>query len=77
MSLTKDERAILVKTYDKVIELTVLLLGSRGDNGLIGDVKRLASSHYRLKRNFYIIIGILLGSGIIGGVSVYGLFNGA
>ena len=65
MSLTKEERDILVKTHDKVIELTVILLGSRGDNGLIGDVKRLASSHSKLRRNFWLLVGVLIGSGII------------
>ena len=65
MSLTKDEKAILVKTHDKVIELTVILLGSRGDNGLIGDVKRLSSSHSKLRRNFWLLVGVLIGSGII------------
>ena len=65
MSLTKDEKAILVKTHDKVIELTVILLGSRGDNGLIGDVKRLSSNHSKLRRNFWLLVGVLIGSGII------------
>lgn len=66
MSLTKEEKEILVKTHDKVIELRTILLGTDGDNGLIGDFKRLANSHSKLKRNFYILIGVLVGSGTIG-----------
>lgn len=65
MTLTKDEREILNKTHDKIVELTAILLGARGDNGLIGDVKRLASSHYKLRRNFWFLVGILAGSGVI------------
>jgi len=65
MSLTKEEKDLLTKTHDKVTELTAILLGSRGDNGLIGDVKRLANSQNKLKRNFWLLIGVLIGSGVI------------
>ncbi len=66
MSLTKAEKEIITKTHDKVTELTAILLGSRGDNGLIGDVRRLANSHYKLRRNFWLLVGVLVGSGVIG-----------
>lgn len=75
MSLTREEREVINKTHDKVGELTAILLGARGDNGLIGDVKRLSTSHYKLRQHFWVLVGILVGSGIIGG-GLYGLFNG-
>ena len=82
MSLTKEEREILkeiredqkVIREDQIITKTVLL-GPDGKDGLVDEVKALARGHGRLKRNFWLLVGTLVGSGVIGG-SLYGLFNG-
>ncbi len=66
MSLTKDEKEIITKTHDKVTELTAILLGSRGDNGLIGEVRRNTGGLNKLRRNFWLLVGVLAGSGVIG-----------
>ncbi len=81
MALTKDEKELLkdirddqkVIREDQIITKTVLL-GVNGKDGLVDEVKSLAQGHGRLKKNFWILVGILLGSGVIGG-SAYGLFN--
>ena len=72
--LTKDEKQKLDETHDTVIELKTVLLGTNGDNGLVGDVKRIAKSHFRLKQNFWILVSFLIGSGILGG-SIWGLLR--
>lgn len=52
------------------------------DRGLMGDMRDmrgringLGTSHGRLKRNFWILVGILTGLGVLGG-STYGWMNG-
>ena len=67
MPLTKDERQRLDDTHDIVIEIKTVLLGANGDCGLCGDVKQLSSSHYRLRKYFWTLIGFLVGSGILAG----------
>lgn len=70
MALNKEERETIDNIKEAVIELKTVLLGTDGDNGLIGDVKRLGDSHFKLKQRFWILIGILAGSGIGGGVAI-------
>ncbi len=74
MALTKDEREKLDRTHDTVIEIKTVLLGTDSDNGMVGDLKRLAKSHYKLRTNFWLLIGILVGSGILGG-SLWGFLH--
>ena len=66
MALTKDERQKLDETHDCIIRLETVLLGTDGDNGLVGDVKLLAKSHFKLKKNFWILVAFLAGSGFLG-----------
>lgn len=81
MALTKEEQQMIKEARDTARDLKTVLVGLNGDEGLCGDVKdlvnslgALAKSHGRLKRNFWILVGVLVGSGIIGGG--IGLFNG-
>ena len=67
MPLTSEERQKLDETHDSMIRIETVLLGSNGDNGLVGDVKRLAVSHFRLKKNFWVLTSFLAGSGVLGG----------
>ncbi len=48
--------------------LRTKLLGANGNDegGLCGDVKYLLQDHSKLKRNFYILLAFLLGSGVLG-----------
>ena len=66
MALTKDEKKMVQETHDDMIEIKAVLLGVDGANGLVDDVKHIASSHYKLRLRFWILIGILVGSGILG-----------
>ena len=63
--LTKDERQKLDETHDSIIRIEVLL--GNGDKGLCEDVRRLANSHYRLKKNYWVLVSFLAGSGVLGG----------
>ena len=82
MALTIEEKEILkgISTDQKEImrEQTVLhtvLLGANGAEGLVEEVRSIAKGYGKLKRNFWTLVGILIGSGIIGG-SVAGLMSG-
>ena len=82
MALTIEEKEILkgISTDQKEImrEQTVLhtvLLGANGAEGLVEEVRSIAKGYGKLKRNFWTLVGILIGSGIIGG-SVFGLMSG-
>lgn len=82
MPLTKEEKEILkgISTDQKEImkEQTVLhtvLLGADGAEGLVEEVKSIAKGYGKLKRNFWMLVGILVGSGAIGG-SVVGILSG-
>ncbi len=82
MALTKEEKEILKGISDDQKEImkeqTVLhtvLLGANGAEGLVEEVKSIAKGYGKLKRNFWMLVGILVGSGVIGG-SVAGLLSG-
>ena len=82
MALTKDEKELLKEIRDdqKYIkqEQTVIhtvLLGANGAEGLVEEVKSLAKGHGKLKRNFWMLVTFLIGSGIISG-SVVAAMNG-
>mgnify|MGYP001603665578 CR=1 FL=1 len=72
--MTEKENELARETHDTVIEIKTVLLGTNGDNGLVGDVKRLGRSHYRLKQHFWILVGILVGSGILAS-GIYGILK--
>ena len=65
MALTKDERRKLDETHEGMGEVRTVLLGAKGDIGLVGEFRELAKSHYKLRRNFWMLIAFLVGSGII------------
>ena len=82
MALTKDEKELLKDISEGqreiIREQTVLhtvLLGANGAEGLVEEVKSIAKGYGKLKRNFWTLVGILVGSGVIGG-SVAGLLSG-
>ena len=82
MALTKEEKEILKEIRDSQNDIkqeqTVIhtvLLGADGAEGLVEEVKSIAKGYGKLKRNFWMLVGILVGSGVIGG-SVVGLLSG-
>ena len=54
-----------------VKEIRTVLLGVPGSEvkGLCGEVKEISDSHYDLRRNFYIVLAFMLGTGILTGAS--------
>ena len=75
MALTKDEKKKLDETHDIVIQLKTVLLGTNSDNGLVGEFRRVAKSHFSLKRNFWVLVGILAGLGLLG-TGLFSLLGG-
>ena len=71
----KTQAQMIQDIYVRVEKLSTVLLGADGDEGLVGQVSEIAKSHYTLKNRFWILVGILIGSGIIGG-GIYSLVNG-
>lgn len=59
----KSDRQLLEETNVIVIELKTVLLGVSGtsNGGLVKQVNDVSKSHGRLKRNFWILVGVLIG----------------
>ena len=81
MALTEEERQKLNETHDSIIEIKTVLLGTDGYNGLVGDIKQnsqailaLNEKHSKLNVHFWQLVGVLVGSGVIGGGAI-GLIN--
>jgi len=68
MTLTKEEKQKLEDVHDKVNTIHTVLLGTNGDDGLVGEVNRIGKSHFKLKRNFWLLVGVLIGTGILASV---------
>ena len=67
MALTEKQQN---EMFEAVIELKTAIVGMNGKGGLIDKVEELAKGYGRLKRNFFLLCGILVGSGAIaGGIS--------
>ena len=82
--MEKTQKQMIRETNEAVITLTTVLLGvpDTEETGLVGEVKEvklninaLDKSHSKLKRNFYLLVGTLVGSGAIGS-GIYTLLNG-
>lgn len=80
----KTQKEMIQETHQTMVELKTVLLGVPGtaDGGLVQEVKsvkvsvcNLDGAHGKLKRNFWLLVGILAGSGVLAG-GVYGLLNG-
>lgn len=79
----KTQKQMIQETHQTVTQLNTVLLGvpNTDDRGLCGEVKDvklvvsdLGKSHGKLKRNFWLLVGTLAGSGAIGG-GIYSLLN--
>ena len=74
---TKTQEQMIREIHETTIELKTVLLGvpETQNGGLVQDVRDLATSHYKLKKHFWILVGLLIGSGILGS-SIYTLVAG-
>lgn len=69
-----DQIELIQEIFTAVIELKTCIKGiDGGDHGLIGDVDEikeevedLGKKHNRLSRNFWLLVGILIGTGLLG-----------
>jgi len=61
-SVSKDVTAINTK------------IGDEESGGLCANVKYLLQDHSRLKRNFWILVAFLVGSGVLG-TGIWGILN--
>ena len=59
---TDRDKEMLQSTHDAVIRIEAKL-----NNGLTHKLDDVCESHYRLKKNFYLLIGFLVGSGVLTG----------
>lgn len=66
--ITREEWTGLVNTVNQI---KTTLVGMEGDGGgLCQKVEDICDDHYKLKDNFRMLIGILIGSGVISGGAV-------
>ena len=72
---TERHEMMLQETHDAAIKIQAVILDTDGHKGLASKVDDMCESHYRLKRNFWLLVGVLSGSGVITG-AVLGVLNG-
>ncbi len=74
--MTPDFEQLIREMSNRIIRIETLLVGipDTDDGGLCGEVKGIRKTvsdvyekHDKLSRAFYILVGTLLGSGILGG----------
>jgi len=63
----KTDRELLEETHETVIILKTVVLGANGDKGLHGTVQEQGRELFSLKKAFWTLIGILVGSGVLAG----------
>lgn len=64
----KSQKEMIQEIHEAIVEIRVYIFGVRGtkNHGLAGNFEEVRKSHFKLKRNFWILIGVLAGSGVIG-----------
>jgi len=55
------------ESHDAIIKLEQALLGTNGQGGIMRRVEYLENHYARLNRNFWILVALLAGSGVLGG----------
>ena len=75
MENEKTQRQMIQETHDSMIRLeTKLPFMSKDIEDNEEAISDLGKSHGRLKRNFWLLIGVLVGSGVIAG-GVFGAIS--
>lgn len=74
--MEKTDRQLMEETHGTVTELKTVLLGVPGtsNGGLVKQVNDVSKSHSRLKRNFWLLCGVLIGSGLLSG-GIWAILN--
>ena len=75
MTGEKTQKQMILETHDAVIRLeTVLPYMAEDIKDNKENIENLSHSHGRLKKNFWLLVGLLVGSGVITG-GVMGVLN--
>lgn len=69
---TERHAEMLQETRDAMLEMKTVILGKNGDKGMVGKLNDVCESHYSFKERIYLVAGILVGLGVLGGGG-YGL----
>lgn len=74
VEFTPELEKLIRETHDSVNQLHDALLGIDGKGGIINRVQCLEDNYAKLNRNFWILVALLVGLGIIGG-GIVGLIH--
>ncbi len=66
MELSAEDIKKIQETHESLREVRAVLLGVNGNPGLCKRVEDVCESHASLKRSFWILVGALIGSGVLG-----------
>ncbi len=66
----KEIDSKLDKYHESVTILNTVVLGKNGDAGLVGKLEHNCDETNMLKTRFWMLIGLLIGSGVLGGVGL-------
>ncbi len=76
VEFTETDRQMLQETHDAMLSMKTCLLGANhgtNDRGLVGKVEDVCKSHYSLTTKFWILVALLVGSGVISGTVIAAL----
>ncbi len=65
---------IIRESHDSIKRLEDALLGINGQGGIMRRVETLELHYAKLNRNFWVLVALLVGSGILGG-GIYALLQ--
>lgn len=70
MEFTEEHAKSLQDTHDAVIRIETTLLGQNGHPGVVDKLVTICDEHEKLKGQFKLLVGILIGSGVLSGTVV-------
>ena len=65
---------LIRESHDAICQLHDAMLGIDGQGGIMKRVERLEHNYEKLNRNFWMLVTLLIGLGIIGG-GLWGVFH--
>ena len=71
---TAECEQLIRESHDSIRRLEDALLGVNGQGGILRRVENLELNYAKLNRNFWILIALLIGSGVIS-LGVVGIFG--
>ena len=74
VELSDEQAKKIDQALTSIVEIRTVLLGAEGekDAGLCSEVKELQKGQTTLNRNFWVLVALLVGLGLLGG-GVWGL----